>query len=569
MARPRAPLWSKTSCLAARVLILGISLQFGDLFFAADSDNSDNNIELWKTNGTESGTVLVKEITGESYLTDMSEAGGALFLAISDGTGSNALWKSDGTTSGTVRIKDIAGEYLADPTEVDGRLFFVAEQGDGYELWKSDGTPTGTALVKDIPISGGHGPHNLVSAGETLFFVSAYQNELWKSDGTAGGTVKVKDDVSASSWSMTSVGPSLFFTSDGLWKTDGTPAGTVEVKRPVSARGYSYPSDLTAVGGSLFFINDFDELWKSDGSAAGTVLVKEITGAAGVVGGYQQGGLANVQGTLFFTANDGTELWRSDGSSTGTVVVNDSAPGAADPDPTNISYPSPVGGTLFFMADDGVHGRELWKVDASTAADTTPPETRIVSGPAEGSAIEEGRATFGFEGTTGDTARLECSLDGSAFSTCTSPHAFTGLSEGEHTVAFRAVDDAGNADPSPASRTFTVKLPVSENDFTLPRAGTRVMKKGWLTLQVGLPGAGTLKVAPVRKSPVRRVLVSVTSAGSAEVTLKPTRAGLRRLRKQLRRGVRVAKLRVVARFTYRPSSGEANTKRGVYTLKKR
>ena len=73
------------------------------------------------------------------------------------------LWKSDGTTAGTVLVKDINPGLTAgypnvpassEPyglTALDGQLLFTANDGiHGDELWKSDGTAAGTVLVKDI-----------------------------------------------------------------------------------------------------------------------------------------------------------------------------------------------------------------------------------------------------------------------------------------------------------------------------------------------------------------------------------------------------------------------------------
>ena len=55
------------------------------------------------------------------------------------------LWKTDGTAAGTVLVKDIrsgaSGSYPHNLTNVNGTLFFTANDGtNGYELWKSDGT---------------------------------------------------------------------------------------------------------------------------------------------------------------------------------------------------------------------------------------------------------------------------------------------------------------------------------------------------------------------------------------------------------------------------------------------
>ncbi len=143
-----------------------------------------------------------------AYLTDV---GGTLFFTANDGTNGYELWKSDGTQAGTVLVKDIWPGSLpsspwssrSDLTNVNGTLFFVAADGvHGSELWKSDGTEAGTVLVKDIwpgsdPSSCYSGPSSLTNVNGTLFFIAndgTHGYELWKSDGTRP----------APSWSRTS-----------------------------------------------------------------------------------------------------------------------------------------------------------------------------------------------------------------------------------------------------------------------------------------------------------------------------------------------------------------------------
>ncbi len=102
-------------------------------------------------------------------------------------------------------------------------------------------------------------------------------------------------------------------------------------------------------------------------------------------------------------------------------------------------------------------------------SDSTPPDTTISSGPA--STVSVTSVGFGFSGTeTG--VRFECSLDGSAFSACQSPTTLSSLSLGAHTFRVRAIDPAGNPDPTPASRTFTVTTDTAPTITTVsPGAG--------------------------------------------------------------------------------------------------
>ncbi|HEV8638763.1 MAG TPA: DUF4082 domain-containing protein [Chloroflexota bacterium] len=85
--------------------------------------------------------------------------------------------------------------------------------------------------------------------------------------------------------------------------------------------------------------------------------------------------------------------------------------------------------------------------------DTTPPDTTITSGPANPS--NGVASTVAFSASEADST-FACSIDGAAFIACTSPVSLSGLAAGAHTFQVRAIDPAGNLDPTPASHTWTV-----------------------------------------------------------------------------------------------------------------
>jgi ELWxxDGT repeat protein len=276
--------------------------------------------------------------------------GGKVYFEAEVGTHGRELWKSNGIEAGTVLVKDISASYL---TPVDGTLFFVGEDRRGEELWTTDGTRAGTVIVANLNPGGmtsdyDYGPASLTAGAATLYFTAAddtHGQELWKSDGTKAGTVLVKDiypgsvdnaygyPSSSSPTSLRPVGTELYFSAaDGihgreLWKTDGTKRGTVLVKDIEPRHPDSSPTSLTGVGRTLFFTAEDgvhgQELWKSNGTSSGTVMVKDISRCDARSGPTD---LTRVGRRLFFAANDGThgwELWTSDGTQAGTVLVKD------------------------------------------------------------------------------------------------------------------------------------------------------------------------------------------------------------------------------------------------------
>ena len=120
---------------------------------------------------------------------------------------------------------------------------------------------------------------------------------------------------------------------------------------------------------------------------------------------------------------------------------------------------------------DGQHTLQVRAIDLAGNADpspdnftwtvdTTPPDTAIAIGPNGTLKSRQGSFTFT---STETNSTFECSLDSPVFETCSSPFNFSGLTNGGHIFAVQAVDAAGNIDPTPASRGWTV------NDGTAPK----------------------------------------------------------------------------------------------------
>lgn len=121
---------------------------------------------------------------------------------------------------------------------------------------------------------------------------------------------------------------------------------------------------------------------------------------------------------------------------------------------------------------DATPAERSWTV--MEPADTTPPETTIVAGPAATTTATE--ATFSF--TADETSTFACSLDGAAYTACTSPKTYTGVAVGTHTFRVRATDTAGNTDPTPAEQSWTVEeeTPASPPETTISSGPTGTVR---------------------------------------------------------------------------------------------
>jgi hypothetical protein len=87
--------------------------------------------------------------------------------------------------------------------------------------------------------------------------------------------------------------------------------------------------------------------------------------------------------------------------------------------------------------------------------DTTPPQTTIDTGPSDGGSVSDSAPVFEFSSSEPGST-FACVLDDGEPFSCDSPYATSGLTEAQHTFTVTAVDAAGNVDPTPELRTFTV-----------------------------------------------------------------------------------------------------------------
>lgn len=193
-------------------------------FTGYDSDSiGSNDIEIWVSDGSEQGTHLLKNINttpSNSTVNGLPELfgefNGKLYFTMDDGIHGMELWQTDGTDTGTVMLLDInIGSADASPildihskatgnttpnsfVIYNGELYFLAVTAtNGRELWVTDGTPQGTHLFYDLNTGTQNGQcTDFTLYNNKLYFSavkSSYGRELWVTDGTPSGTRMIKD----------------------------------------------------------------------------------------------------------------------------------------------------------------------------------------------------------------------------------------------------------------------------------------------------------------------------------------------------------------------------------------
>ncbi|KAA6438990.1 DNRLRE domain-containing protein [Dyadobacter flavalbus] len=348
--------------------VLSLTRIGSSLYFTASNGTTGN--ELWKTDGTTTGTVLVKDINpgaASSEPSMLTAIAGQLYFVANDGVNGPELWKSNATA--TELVKDIrpgsAGSDIRELIAVGSKAAFVANDGSGEKLWQSNGNVYGTKLLAELTAS------RLLNVQGTLYFNgnTGRGPELFNSTIVTGGTHAVTELARPGSMPLgfTQVNGVSYFTADDgihgreLWKTDGSAAGTMLVSDIVSGANSSYPEQITNVNGTAYFVtgkgSQVHSLWKSNGTQTTTIKVKDFTKADTLQG------LINVNGTLFFGIVNGSgsmQLWKSNGSTAGTQLVRTFAQ-------TPTFFPVTMNGLVFFGAYDGINSVDLWKSNGTAA----------------------------------------------------------------------------------------------------------------------------------------------------------------------------------------------------------
>jgi ELWxxDGT repeat protein len=351
---------------------------------------------------------------------------GYVYFAANDGVVGNELWRTDGTPTGTTRVRDFdigSASANGNPrnfTIVGNRLFLTASTpaaGVGIYVIDPGGTPQATTATGSAGPTGGgtligavgdkallvhyNGSVNALYAlgqsGTAFTKISAGSNnvdsnngsatvgtwayygqatgansatEPWRTDGTTTEKVKeIRPDIEGSApFDFIATDNRAYFSADDgthgreLWVTDGTDAGTkiVHEHHPLSV-GTSFSPPRSTNGNVLYYEpNDpttGGEVWRTDGTDAGTRVVKDITPGVGGSGQIQLFRYGSGFGMF-----RGSDIYVSDGTEAGTTLLN-----SVDGDGLGPAFPVVVGSRVYFRGGFSPYGSAMWRTDGTAA----------------------------------------------------------------------------------------------------------------------------------------------------------------------------------------------------------
>lgn len=338
-------------------------VHYKDKFVFRNFDSFRTKEALWISDGTPQGTKKIFSLPPPYFFrlsSSLVAFKGELYFI-----GGSRLWKTDGTESGTMVVPQGQDTLIGftiveprfEPIVVNNRL--IIKNGDGSKIWSFDGEKF--ELLQSATASNYLSVQWYNYAGSKYFYPignkmyycqynsSGYR--LVESDGTFKGTKVISSDFKSSLDGFQYFKNELYYlTRDsnrvaGLWKTNLNTYETSLVK-PFDECNKNYYFPSTIINGDKIYFQGIDsehggELWESDGTTAGTKLLLDIN--KGLASSNPQS-FYNFNGNLIFTADNGTgnKLFKLS-ISTGILEEIEARISA---------YPNPIKDILTIKSDD-------------------------------------------------------------------------------------------------------------------------------------------------------------------------------------------------------------------------
>jgi ELWxxDGT repeat protein len=175
-------------------------------------NQATNDVQLWMSDGTASGTLLLQDFgyifnAGVDFrVLGTGGNGNVLIEVVYDPAHPDSqLWATDGTAPGTSLLHDFANVQLSSVgTTGNGNMLIKSQSNDtnDVQLWGSNGTASGTSLLQDFGrefwSQSNFALIDLGTAGNGIAIIEAMNQvtndlQLWGSNGTASGTSLLHD----------------------------------------------------------------------------------------------------------------------------------------------------------------------------------------------------------------------------------------------------------------------------------------------------------------------------------------------------------------------------------------
>lgn len=349
----------------------GIYAGTNKLIFSSIETRNGGDNKLYVSDGTSEGTILIHQNYTERYL-NFVENNGFIYFTI----GTNALWKTDGTSVGTVLVKNniSASNFYS----FNNTLYFVGHSSTtGYELWKTDGTDVSTKMIVDFVPGAGNGilpTSKIVMHQNNLYYTSGYsiiKMDMINETSIYFLTLTGAFDQKKEAQDILLKDNDLYISADGnydgnLYKYNLTTHNLTRLL--IGSSGFL--RGLVLLNGDVY-CNNTTNVVKTNGTPDGTVFLAHYYNSNGYFFNF------NITGKVFnsflyylrYKIVGGKyiyALWKTNGTEAGNTFVKEYSYFSTYNSYLNYKLEENQG-KLFFFVNDGINGREVHKSDGTTA----------------------------------------------------------------------------------------------------------------------------------------------------------------------------------------------------------